>query len=323
MIPCRPRRRPVGVRRHAYAALAGRTAFPVASTVAFTLAIAAAIGVVPSASHAQGCLNLRESSPEAKLLAFYAAPLTFSTATQPVQLRPWQWQVALEVTPMPSADAARRTTQCYSSAKGESTNLASIFPRPRVSLGLPYNLVAELSYLPPLRVKDATANLAGLSLAWVQRAFVFAGASVIMQARAHTVLGYVEGPITCNLDALQADPLKPCYGRNESNDRFTPNVSGVEVVGAFDVSDYAMFAGVGVNSVDPTLQVDFTDRNGFRDRNQVTLKGALNRMAFMAGGTWRVAPHIDLTGQIYAQAEDVSLVRIAMAWRFGSLRADR
>ena len=49
----------------------------------------------------------------------------------------------------------------------------------------------------------------------------------------------------------------------------------------------------------------------------------MNRMAFMAGGTWRVAPHIDLTGQIYAQVEDVALVRIAMAWRFGSLRADR
>ena len=287
-----------------------------------TLGVALALAAPATPAQAQGCLNLGANTPEAKLLAFYAAPLAFNTVMQPMQLRPWQVEVALEVTPMPSADSARRATQCYSASKGETTNLASIFPRPRVAVGLPMNLVAELSVVPPVRVKDAQALLAGMSLAWVRRVYVFAGSSVLLQVRGHTLFGYVEGPITCSLDALQNDPSKPCYGARESNDRFTPNVSGLETVATFDVSDYAMFAGLGVNSMAPEFQVDFTDKTGYRDRNRVTLWSRLNRMAFMAGGTWRATPNIDLTAQIYTQVEDVSMVRLSLAWRFGSQMPD-
>ena len=279
--------------------------------------LGAAALAVPATLQAQSplCLGVSAKSPEARLMAFYAAPLAFSTAAQPVQLRPWQWQFSIDITPMPSPDSARRATQCYSASKGESTNLASIFPRPRVALGLPYNLIVEASYLPPITVKDATANLFGLSLAWTQRVWVFAGSSVIAQARVHTTLGYVEGPITCGLGALQADPTKPCYGTKPSNDRFTPNVTGAELVGTFDAFDYAMYAGVGVNSINAEFQVDFLDKNGFRDRSKVTLGSWLNRFAFLVGGTWRVAKTVDLTAQIYSQPDDVSMARIIMAWR--------
>ena len=290
---------------------ANRVRRPLASAVVWLCA-----AVIPGALRAQLCIGLGPNSPEAKLMAFYAAPLTFSIGAQPVQLRPWQLQLSLDITPMPSPDSAKRATQCYTSSKGESTNLASIFPRPRLSIGLPYNLIAEASYLPPIKVKDATANLVGLSLAWTQRVWVFAGSSVIAQARAHTTLGYVEGPITCGVDALQANSTKPCYGTKPSNDRFTPNVTGAELVGTFDAFDYAMFAGIGVNSLNSEFQVDFTDGAGIRDRNKVTLAKRLNRFAFMVGGTWRIARDADLTAQIYSQPEDVSMVRLVTAWRF-------
>ena len=285
-------------------------------------AVLATFLLLPVATSAQGCLNLGGNTPEAKLMAFYAAPLTFSTVMQPQQLKPWQWQVALEITPMQNADSARRATQCYTASKGEATNLASVFPRPRLALGLPWNLVAELSYVPPIRVKDATANLAGVSLAWTQRVVVFAGSSVFMQVRGHTVIGYVEGPITCGREALQADPSKPCFGTKESNDRFTPNVSGVDVAVALDVSDYAMFAGVGLNAVNSEFHVDFTNGTGFRDRNKVTLRSPLNRYAFMAGGTWRAHPRLDITAQIYSQTDNISMLRLVGAWRFSREQAD-
>ena len=286
-----------------------------------TVAVAPMIALVPRAVVAQ-CTALSATSPEAKLLAFYAVPLAFSTAVQPNQLRPWQFRVSLEVTPMPAADASLRATTCYASSKTESTNLASVFPRPRIAMGLPWNLEVEASYVPPLKVKDATANLIGLALAWTRRVAVVAGSSVIAQARVHTLIGTVEGPIVCGTDALQSDPTKVCYGKQVSNDRFTPNLSGAELTGAIDLGEYAVFLTVGMNSVAPEFRVDFQSGVGYvtplppPDHTLVTLKERLSRFTLGGGATWRMFRGLDLTGQIYASPDDISVTRVVLSYTF-------
>ena len=284
------------------------------------LVAAPVLALSPRLAAAQ-CSNLPITSPEAKLFAFYSVPLAFSTAVQPDQLRPWQFRVSLEVTPMPAAGAAERATTCYASSKTESTNLASIFPRPRVAMGLPYDLEVEATYVPPLKVKDATGNMLGLALAWTRRVAIVAGASVIAQARVHTVLGYVEGPIVCGTEALQANNTQVCWGKEASNDRFTPNVSGGELTGAVDLGDYAVYLTAGINSMQSEFQVNFQPGAGYvtslppKDRTLVTLKERLNRFTLGGGATWRMFRRVDLTGQIYASPEDVSITRILLTYK--------
>ena len=283
--------------------------------VVFTALAAASLPITTSA---QGCKNLPTGSPEVKLLAFYSAPLAFSTAAHPVPLKAWQLQLTLEAATVPSADAAMRATNCYTASKGESTNLTQVLARPRVALGLPAGFIAEVGYIPPITIRDATANLVGLSLAWVVQYGTLAGANVIYQVRGHTLIGSVEGPITCGRDALQkTDPLKACYGDKISNDRYTPNISGLEGVVSLDAATYAVYLGVGYNSLDPQLQVDFTPLGGIPDRSLVSTS-RLSRTAIMAGGTFRLTPRFDVTGQIYAVPDDVSMLRVMLAWRPGS-----
>ncbi len=282
--------------------------------------VAALIVALPGAARAQ-CSNLPITSPEAQLFAFYTVPLAFSTSVQPEQLRTGQFRISLEVTPMPSASAAQRATSCYASSKTESTNLASLFPRPRIAMGLPYNLEIEASYVPPLQVKDATANLLGLALAWTRRVAVVGGASVIAQARVHTLIGSVEGPIVCGVDALQANSTQVCWGKQPSKDRFTPNVSGAELTGAVDVGEYAFFVTAGMNSMQSEFQVNFQPGAGYAsslppaDRTLVTLRERLNRFTVAGGATWRMFRGLDLTGQIYTSPDDVAITRILLTYK--------
>ncbi len=281
------------------------------------LLVAPAVALVPRVAVAQ-CV-VQTTSAEARLMAFFVVPLAFSGAVQPDQLRPGQFRVSVDAALMPSADESLRPTNCYASAKGETTNLASIFPRPRLAVGLPFNLEAEVSWVPPLQVKDAKANLVGLALAWTRRMAILAGAGVIVQARAHTMIGSVEGPITCNIDALQASNALPCYGKTISNDRFTPNVSGGELAVAFDAGDYAVFGSVGINSMDPEFRVDFANGAGYVptpsvDNTQIKFAERLNRTALSAGATWRIFRGLDLTGQLYASLDDTSISRIIFTY---------
>ena len=276
--------------------------------------VAVAAITLPFAADGQ-CTNLPANSPEARLLAFYSAPVAFATAAHPQPLKAWQLQLTLEAATVPSADSAKRSTQCYSAAKGESTNLTQVLARPRVALGLGAGFIAEVGYIPPITIRDATANLLGLSLAWVVQSGTLAGANVIYQLRGHTLIGDVEGPITCGRDALQSTkPLEPCYGNKISNDRYTPNVSGLEGVVSLDAATYAVYLGVGYNSLDPKLQVDLTNLVGTRDQSQVSTT-RLSRTAILAGGTFRLTQRFDVTGQIYAVPDDLSMFRMMLVWR--------
>ena len=75
-----------------------------------------------------------------------------------------------------------------------------------------------------------------------------------------------------------------------------------------------MYLGVGYNSLDPKLQVDFTNLVGTRDQSQVSTT-RLSRTAIMAGGTFRLTQRFDVTGQIYAVPDDLSMFRMMLVWR--------
>jgi hypothetical protein len=248
---------------------------------------------------------------EAKLLAFYAAPIVFSPIDVPERLAPGQVLISAEVAPIPTPDPdIQQTSFCYL-GKTENTRLAPVFLRPRIEVGLPLGFALEASYVPPVQAWDAEPNLGSVALSRVQQLPIEIGSRPLsLLLRAHGTLGQVTGPITCPRSGLQtSDPAAPCYGTDPSSDTYHPNMFGAEGALALGGSRFAVYAGGGVNWLRPHFRVGFVDQDGNVDHTRVEVN--LTRAAFFGGVTARLVSSLRISAQLYEVPAD------ATTWRFG------
>lgn len=255
-----------------------------------------------------------EDSNEARLLAYYEAPIVFSPQLTPGRLRAGGFAIAGDLTYIPKPDPSlQRTGRCFT-PKEESTQLSPVFPRPRLVVALPFGVTIEGSYLPPLKIAGAQANLLSGSVSLSQGVGSWLGGPVTASLRAHGTRGWVRGAITCAKSALQQqEPSDPCYGTRASRDTFRPNAWGVEaLLSRTMLSDrVGVYGGAGMNWLRPRFQVGFTDGTGFVDRTRVEVD--LTRAALFAGAEWRLRGMVSATAQLYAVPEDVTLFRLGLA----------
>ena len=259
-----------------------------------------------------------ENSNEAKLLAHYSAPITFAPQTGPSFAR-GHIVIGADLTYIPKPDPAlERTGSCFDAKK--STQLSPVFPRPRLTVGLPLGIGLEVGYLPPVRVASAKANLISGAVSVARPLLSVAGQPIVLGARVHATRGYVNGPITCGEDALQqSDPNTPCYGSRKSNDTFRPNMWGIDgAVGrSFLDRRLDLYAGGGVTWLAPRFRVGFTDATGYYDRTRVEVD--LRRFAAFGGAAYHLAGIWSATAQLYSVPVDVTLFRLGATARLGRL----
>ncbi|HEU4641846.1 MAG TPA: hypothetical protein VFS44_05265 [Gemmatimonadaceae bacterium] len=280
------------------------------------LALAAMLAAAaPAAAHAQ--CTPPKSSNEARLLAFYEAPIAFSTSAAPTPLPAGAVRVEAEVVPIPTPSAEiSRTGYCFTS-KNEHTRLAPVFARPRIVVGLPLGFAFEASYVPPVRVYDADPNLASFALSNVRRIPTAPTApSLAVMLRAHGTIGRVRGPITCPAKGLQtSDDTLPCFGTRASNDTFHPYQFGGE--GALSLTTrggrWSLWAGGGVSWLRPRFQVGFTDANAYTDSTRVDVN--LVRGSVFGGITAHFTPVVELSASVYAVPADVTTFRFGAGYR--------
>lgn len=255
------------------------------------------------------------NSHEARLLAFYEAPLVFSMAGAPTPIVAGELRVAAEAGNVPSPSAAlQRPEFCYQ-PHSENTKLTPAFGRPRITLGLPAGFALEASYLPPVTVGSATPNLASVAVARPIE-YVVAGRDVTFALRAHGTFGRVRGAITCPRSALQTtDPVAACFGTQPSRDNFYPGMFGSE--GAVGMPAFggrvALYAGGGVTWLRPRFRVGFTDATGYVDSTEVEAR--LVRGSAFGGVSVRASEVLQLSGQVYSVPEDVTTARVTIAYR--------
>jgi hypothetical protein len=255
------------------------------------------------------------NSHEARLLAFYEAPLVFSMAGAPTQLAAGELRVAAEAGNVPSPNAElQRPEFCYQ-PHSENTKLTPAFGRPRIMLGLPAGFALEASYLPPVTIGDATPNLGSVAVARPMD-FAVGGRELTLALRAHGTFGRVRGAITCPRSALQtADATAACYGTQPSRDSFYPRMFGSE--GALGLralgGRFAFYAGGGATWLRPRFRVGFTDATGYVDSTEVEAR--LVRGSAFGGVSLNVSEALDLSGQVYSVPEDVTTMRVTIAYR--------
>ena len=276
----------------------------------------AALALAPALAGAQ--CRPGEDSNEAKLLAHYSAPIAFAPQTGPSFAR-GRIVLGADLTYIPKPDPAlERTGACFDAKK--STQLSPVFPRPRLTIGLPLGMGLEVGYLPPVRVANAKANLVSGALSVARPLLSVAGQPIVAGVRVHATRGYVNGPITCNDDALQqTDPNGPCYGSEKSNDTFRPNMWGIDgsVGRSFLDRRLDLYAGGGMTWLSPRFRVGFTDATGYYDRTRVEVD--LHRLSAFGGATYHLAGIWSGTAQVYSFPEDVTLFRVGATARLGRL----
>lgn len=269
---------------------------------------------------ADGQCRVKASSNEGKLLAFYTAPIVFSMATAPQEMRPGSIRIGAEGEYIPKPDPEIQQTGACFTQKSENTSLSPVFGRPRITIGGPFGFALEAAYLPPVTIARAKPHLFSYAISHAHHyAFGPAAGGTTLMLRLHGTFGNVKGAITCPRSALQQSaPASPCYGNTPSKDTFHPDMFGGEIAAGFTPGTRGMsfYAGAGANRVDPHFQVGFTDLNGNVDETQVQLEKPLVRAAVFGGVTAVLRQILDVGAQIYSVPADATLFRINGGIRF-------
>lgn len=279
----------------------------------YAFAAAVLLAGMPAAAAAQDRVTEEHgaSEPEGRLLAFYAAAVAFSPAGF---LSDDALTLGLEVSYIPWLDASRRRPFAD---KPEATNLAPVFPRPRVAARLPGGFRAEASWIPPLRVFDVRANLFAIALTRP----VAAVGSVTLAPRLWATAGRVRGAMTCNEDTmlghgveLQTYYLNICHGR-ESEDWFEPRLVAGELVALRALRptlDAYLVAGARYDRTRFDIGVLYPD--GSRDPDHPILELRATRPHFALGAVWETAARFGAGLEAFYAPGSLFTVRASGRW---------
>ncbi|HEU4565199.1 MAG TPA: hypothetical protein VFS05_11140 [Gemmatimonadaceae bacterium] len=234
---------------------------------------------------------------EGKLISFYSSALTFSPVEAPAASAPWSWRAGVELSYLPRLSPEQRRV----GDKPEATNLAPIFPRPRALIALPGGVSAEASWIPPVKLFDVKANVGSFALA---RPFAVAPA-LLLTPRIGATVGQVEGAITCSPDMQEEGPDLVeyyqiiCNGRS-SDDHFQPRLATGELVASWvRRAAVAPYAGAGVRRDWSRFDIGVTTPDGGRDPDHPILEIRATRPYLFAGATWRAAPRLGASGELF------------------------
>ena len=226
--------------------------------------VALALALGSSAAHAVFVDDSRNLIPfeqtDAWAMAYVASATLMSGFGETPELESGAWALSAEGGHIPRLSRADQRVGLAGS-KLEDLNKAPLFGRARLWLGLPYGLVAEIGYTPPLRIGGATPrDLFAIALA--RR--VLERERWSLSARVHGQLGTVGGDITCPRDiAASTDPdVNPFQCLAPSDDRIDLNQQGVEFTAAWRdrAARWRTHATLGAAHFEPRVQIDAQQR---------------------------------------------------------------
>ncbi|HEV8268354.1 MAG TPA: hypothetical protein VGR00_08985 [Thermoanaerobaculia bacterium] len=169
------------------------------------LAIAAALVLATAPALAQSPVqNIDFDRPESWALKYFAAATTFTGIGPPRVRKPGTIELALEAGYIPYLTLDQRRVGFDGTAL-EDLNKTLLLARPRLILGLPGGISAEVGWIPPLEIHGGTSNLISAAL---ERPFV-EGRHLTLGLRAYGQLGHAKGDFTCPKEVVAEEPGSP------------------------------------------------------------------------------------------------------------------
>ncbi|MBK7786544.1 MAG: hypothetical protein IPJ57_18850 [Gemmatimonadetes bacterium] len=281
----------------------------------FTLLLGCTVLATPLVG--QGNCSPSPSSREAQVFAHVSVPLAYGNAQAPWIYRPGLVQLSVEGAYLPEASARIRTpAKCRPGAGPEDWNQAQVLPRPRVGFALADGVMLELSWLPPVRIQGVKGGLWGFAFT---RVVPMNRKGALFSGRLHATIGSVRAPITCPTTLVQA-PGNPCSGGSRSDDKFSPNIYGVELAGTFPMARGRIrpYLGAGYNILHPRFEVSY--RDSLDQRNHQKVKVNMSRITAFGGVTLAVTEGILLSGEAYSAPSDLVTGRVRLTVGFGGRR---
>lgn len=276
----------------------GASARARAMVASLAIAVSSAVALAPAG--AQREVQRHDfDSPEGRLLGYYSAALAFTSGGPALPGRPWSIGLGVEATYVPALSREQRQA---GSDKPQSSNLAPAFPRPRIAVTFPGRLQAEASWIPPLRVFDAKANLVSIAIARPIRDV----SGVTLVPRLALTTGRVEGPITCN-EELAAGTLDQqvyfgavCQGR-ESEDHFEPRHYTAELLGSRPIREGRVvpYASLGVRHERTRFDIGVIRPDGTRETDHPILTMRTTRPFAVGGAQWRPHARFATAAELY------------------------
>ena len=262
--------------------------------------------------------TLDPSNPQAQLLGYYAAAMTFTPVGLP---RPgFSVGGALGFIPDLSAEDQRVG---FGGTKDENANRCPVYPRLAAGWMARGGVAVEGGYTPAVEVCGLTASVVSAAVSYrVALAPTWDGV-----ARISLLSGSVEGDFTCSAaDTADAANLT-CYGGARSSDRIAPRSYG------FDVA-FARRSASG--RFEPYLLLGFARQRVDFDVNYVRgvtnpgnlpalddherLRASFTRVHAGVGAGWRIIRWASLGGEIYYEPGAMLTARGSARLTFGGPR---
>jgi hypothetical protein len=263
---------------------------------------------------AQGDCFPRSNSREADLFAHFSTALAYSNAGAPTLYQPGAVLLGLEATLLPDAnDRIATPTTCRPGKGPENVNILPGFIRPRLGYSLGNGNMIEISWIPPVRVDGVKANLWSFA---VSRSALLNPKGAVVMGRVHGTIGSIRAPFVCGEDDVD-NPASECNNTAISNDRYSPNIFGVELAVGWPWMGGRLrpYLGGGYNILHPRFQVDHRDEVGELDDRKVEVN--LSRWMVFGGLSLQATPRFALSAEGYSSPSDNVTARAKLTYTLG------
>lgn len=218
------------------------------------------------------------SSPEGWAMAFMTTSAQNLGQIPPQAVNVKDISISAELSSIPHLSKEQQKVG-LGGFKDEDLNKSPAFGRLRANIGLPWDINAELSWTPPVKINDSKPDhLWGAALSKP----LFDNEKIGIGLRLFLLRGGVIASVTCSEDMVKFAPYSDenyvgCVGL--SDDRLQMNHEGVEVFLSFKNSSVILpWISLASSSVDSSVDIDAPLKAG-RERSTIYTSGSIQTLS--------------------------------------------
>jgi hypothetical protein len=233
--------------------------------------------------------------PEAWAMKYFTSATSLSGLATPDRLSPGSVAIQFEGGWLPALSASQELVG-FNGTAHEDLNMAPVFLRPRVAIGLPHSLMLIVAVDPPIRTFGVTPRL----LAFGLEGIIHDAGPWSFGWRAHGQIGTVTAAFTCPANVVSfppGSPNNPTGCTAESSDSTSLRYAGIEFHAARRIGQRLVpHAAAGANVVDNVFQ---TNALTFGQPDHTRLQSAGATFSMSAGVGYMVTERLTLSADVF------------------------